>query len=41
MFLTGFAVAMVIYYAFNIAIIGSPVAVRFCDTNVVALIDKE
>ena len=35
---TGFAVAMVTYYAFNIAIIGSPVAVHFCDTNVVALI---
>ena len=39
-FLTGYTVAMVTYYAIKIATIGSPMAGHLCDTNVVASHDK-
>jgi len=39
-FLTGYTVAVVTYYAIKIATIGSPMVGHLCDTNVVASHDK-
>jgi len=39
-FLAGHRVAMVTYYAISITIIGSKMAERLRDTNIVALFDK-